>query len=136
MSASCLLSFHFPGVEIFHLPEFYFTYSKHLSLYCTATSTLRLTQSAVGIRTVLHKFMLHLLENKCKRLHQPGTLNWWDHQIYLIMYFYKCAMIHNNKILHIHLFLERWFTAWNVCFVACFVFFLLCTLLVFTVFLI
>ncbi len=122
MPAFSSLFLPFSEVEIIlfkcSLQEFY---SKHLTLYCTDISTLWLTESAIckvmNYNCVLPSLVLRLLEinanvytNVVNKL--VSSSNLLD-CVFLQMCHNKWML--NKYCVHMHVFLECWFIASNVC---------------------
>lgn len=95
---SYLFFFPFSGVKIFLFKCYLQVFcSKHLSLYCTATSTLWLTKSAIGkVFNCMFTLILYI-----KLVRSSDILD----------YYYKCAMVlfclnKYKYFVHIHVFLN------------------------------
>lgn len=81
-----------------HLQQFC---GKHLTLRWTSTSTGWLTNSAIG-KVFDWNPVLYLLEANADVWTIFWSLRWWDHHLYLIMFFYNYAVIYKtsgNKML-------------------------------------
>lgn len=83
-----------------HLQQFC---SKHLTLRWTSTSMGWLTnnQWSVWLHVCATKPCVVFTGTKCRCLDHFWSLRWWDHHLYLIMFFYNYAVIYKsrNKIL-------------------------------------